>query len=431
MDQKKNALLVTYYWPPAGGPGVHRWLRFSSFFPENDVQLTVFCPDDAAWPIVDEQLQKQVHPALTILRKKVFEPHKYLGKKNNPNVGGGLTASKKQSFIQKAIIWIRGNLFIPDARVFWIRPSVRFLHAYLKSHPEIDTIITTGPPHSLHVIGRNLKRKNQRIKWVADFRDPWTEIDFYQELLPGAWADKRQKAFEKSCLVEADLVLTVSDACATGLAMIGQRKVEVITNGFIFPQESMELQTLDEKFSIAHIGSMSFPRNPEVLWKALSELIFSNPEIKEFLEIKLVGPVDFAVFERIEHYQLTPWLKHIPMVSHEESLQIQLKTQILLLVANNTGNVKGILTGKFFEYLAANRPILAIGEKDSNLEDAVIATTCGEFVAYDETEKAKNYLLRCFQLYQQNALKGTVTNKDQFDSRALTKKMLSLIYPNK
>lgn len=428
MQHSKNALLVTYYWPPAGGPGVHRWLRFSSFFAENGVNLSVYCPEDAAWPIIDTKLNEQVHPSLKIIRRKIFEPHKFLGKKNNPNVGGGLTAGKKQSIVQKLIIWIRGNLFIPDARVFWINPSVRFLHDYLKSHPEIDTLITTGPPHSLHVIGRNLKRKNKQLNWVADFRDPWTEIDFYQDLLPGKWADQRQKAFEKSCLQEADLVLTVSDACAEGLELIGNRKVEVITNGFIFPEIESQSIELDSTFSIAHIGSMSFARNPEVVWKALSEMVQINSEFAEKLEIKLIGPVDYAVFERLEFYQLKKWVTHIPMVSHEESLEIQRKTQLLLLVANNTGNVKGILTGKFFEYLAANRPILAVGESNSNLEVAVNETTSGIFVDYEDVLSTKRYLEQSFALYRENKLFGTATNKDQFDSRVLANKMIQLIY---
>lgn len=424
---EKNALLVTYYWPPAGGPGVHRWLRFSSFFAENGVQLTVYCPEDAAWPIIDPKLNDQVSPSLKIIRRKILEPHKYLGKKNNPNVGGGLTAKKKQSIVQKLIIWTRGNLFIPDARVFWINPSVRFLEKYLKNHPEIDTLITTGPPHSLHVIGRNLKRNNKKLKWVADFRDPWTDIDFYQDLLPGKWADKRQKALEKSCLQEADLVLTVSDACAEGLQLIGERNVEVITNGFIFPETVTKVE-LDSQFSIAHIGSMSFSRNPEAVWSALARMIHANPLVAEKLEIKLIGPVDYAVFDRLQFYNLQKWVTHIPMVSHEESLKIQQESQLLLLVANNTGNVKGILTGKFFEYLAANRPILAIGEKESNLETAIEHTHAGFFADYSSTDSVQTYLEESFALYRENKLIGTAINKDQFDSRSIVKKMIRLIY---
>ena len=231
MQQSKNALLVTYYWPPAGGPGVHRWLRFSSFFAENGVKLSVYCPEDAAWPITDTKLNEQVHPSLKIIRRKIFEPHKYLGKKNNPNVGGGLTAGKKESIVQKLIIWIRGNLFIPDARVFWINPSVRFLHDYLKNHPEIDTLITTGPPHSLHVIGRNLKRKNKHLNWVADFRDPMAQ--------PGYPSDPRTRQCYLG--IEADAMERASYSVFTtpGAARVYKERyperasrIRVLENGF-------------------------------------------------------------------------------------------------------------------------------------------------------------------------------------------------------
>lgn len=425
MPDKKQVLLITYYWPPAGGPGVHRWLRFSKYFDENGYHLHVYCPKDAAWPIIDQELTKQVDKNITEVRNSIFEPHKFLGKKNNPNVGGGLTQGKKSSLFQRFVIWVRGNLFIPDARVFWINPSVRFLNNYLKEHPEIKTVISTGPPHSLHVIALKLKRK-VGFKWVADFRDPWTEIDFYEDLNVVKWADSKQKRLEKACLQTADEVLTVSNSCAEGLERIGGRTVKVVTNGYDFPEFDANSVKLDNKFSIAHFGSMPASRNPDVVWKALNELVHENPEFKEKLQIKLFGPVDFSVFESLKNLDLDSFCEHVPMLTHSESVIKQRETQVLLLVANNVLGVKGILTGKFFEYLGSKRPILAIGSKPSDLEEAIIATKSGAFFDYSELEECKTYLKTCFDLFQQNELKSNPVNLEQYTSRELAKQVIEL-----
>jgi glycosyltransferase involved in cell wall biosynthesis len=427
LEQNRTALLITYYWPPAGGAGVHRWLRFSRYFKENGWDVHVYCPENAAWPTLDPSLEKDVPQDLTVIRKPIFEPHKYLGKKNNPNQGSGITQQKEGSLIQRFIIWVRGNLFIPDARVFWIKPSTRFLNNYLKDHPEIDTIISTGPPHSMHLIAQELKKRHPKIQWVADFRDPWTEIDFYQDLLPGKWADRRHKKLEQSVLKEADKVVTISQTGALDLERIGKREVEVITNGFIFPEFDAKSIELDQKFSIAHYGSMPFARNPQVLWDALQELVIENPEIAAKLQIRLVGPVDFHVLQNIEVAGLTPYLEQISNVSHQESLDMQRKTQVLLLVANRSGNVKGILTGKFFEYLGAKRPILAIGEKNSDLESAMNHTNAGHFVGYDKKELVKEYLRSSFLSYSNQMLYHEATNLEEFSSAGLAKKFIGLL----
>lgn len=427
MKKERSALLITYYWPPAGGAGVHRWLRMSRYFNENNFNLHVYCPQDAAWPILDEALNNEVSSDLIIVRRKIFEPHRYLGSKNNPNKGAGITQQQKAGLIQRMIIWVRGNLFIPDARVCWIRPSARFLKKYLREHPEIDTIISTGPPHSMHLIARRIKQAFPTIHWLADFRDPWTDIDFYHELLPGKWADSRHKKLEKAVLTEADTIVTVSDACAEGLAVIAKRKVELITNGFIFPEFDAQQVKLDAKFTIAHFGSMPYSRNPDALWIALENLLQRIPTFKDALEIKLIGSVDFKIHQILKEKRLDHFVNAIPAVTHSESIQLQRQTQLLLLVANNTGNVKGILTGKFFEYLGAKRPILAIGQKDSDLEAAIHHTKAGFFADFHESEEIEAYLGERFRLFTEGANFHEATNLEVYSSKELTKQLIGLL----
>jgi glycosyltransferase involved in cell wall biosynthesis len=427
LEKNRTALLITYYWPPAGGAGVHRWLRMSQFFKENGVDLHIYCPKDATWPLIDEQLNDEVSTELTIVRRKIFEPHRFLGKSSNPNRGAGLTHSKKKGLVQRFIIWVRGNLFIPDSRVFWICPSTRFLSKYLRANPEIDTVISTGPPHSMHLIARRLKKKFPHLKWTADFRDPWTEIDFYHELLPGKWADRRHHRLEKAVLTEADLLVTVSNACAEGLSRIVNKKVEVVTNGFIFPEFDPRSIRLDEKFTIAHFGSMPASRNPDALWKAIEQLLSGDKEFEKHLEVKLIGSVDFSIREQLKQKGLSTYISFIPSVAHSESIGMQRKSQLLLLVANNSGNTKGILTGKFFEYLGAKRPILAIGENDSDLEVAMSNTEAGYFADNKATEEIVSYLEERFQLFIEGKNYHQAKNLEVYSSRSLAKKFIELL----
>jgi glycosyltransferase involved in cell wall biosynthesis len=424
LKSERNVLLITYYWPPSGGAGVHRWLRFSNYFKENNCNLTVYCPEDAAWPAIDENLNQKVSTDVTVIRRKIFEPNKFINR--GKKAGVGFTQSKKQSFIQKAMIWVRGNMFIPDSRVFWIKPSVRFLSKHLNEHPEITTIISTGPPHSAHLIAFKLQEKFN-VKWIADFRDPWTQIDFYADLLPGKRADKKHKRLEKLVLTKADEVVTVSNACATGLEEIANRKIHVVTNGYDFPEFDASSINLDTKFTISHFGSMPFTRNPLVLWKVLGRLTKENSDIAQHLNINLIGTVDYQVINSLKEYDLEKFVTVTAPIPHEESIALQRSSQLLLLVANNSGNVKGILTGKFFEYLGAKRPIIAIGENDSDLHKIVEHTECGCFVDYSDKSTLIKFIETSFNHYKQGNLSNVAIHTEEFCSSNLVKKVIELL----
>jgi glycosyltransferase involved in cell wall biosynthesis len=428
IDKKpdqNHVLLISYYWPPSGGAGVHRWLRFSKHFKTFGWKLHVYCPKDAFWPVIDETLNRFVSDDLKIIRRKIFEPQKYLGK-SNPNASAGLTKNKKSSLTQNLIIWLRGNLFVPDSRIFWVKPSIRRLRKYLKDNPEIKTIISTGPPHSMHLIARQLK-KEFNVKWIADFRDPWTEIDFYKELKPSQLVDRIHRRLEKAVLIEADQIVTISNGCAEGLEKICNRKVEVIYNGFNtddFDEKSIQL---DQKFSIAHFGSMPFSRNPEVLWCALEQLIKEDHTITENLQINLIGNVDIQVTERIETHNLKRFVNLIPSINFNDSIEKQKQSQVLLLVGNNTGNVKGILTGKVFEYIGSKRPILAVGQKNSDLEKLIVDSECGNFVDFEDVNKCKKIIIELFAKYQSNTNYLNTNKSYLYNSSHSAEKYCSLL----
>ena len=404
----KRVLIITYYWPPSGGSGVQRWLKMSKYLPEYGWQPVVYTTENAEYPIIDNSLEKDVSPEVEVIRKPIFEPYslykKFLGIKKEEKIKAGFASeSKKTGWKEKLSVWIRGNFFIPDARCFWVKPSVRFLKQYLLEHP-VDAIISTGPPHSIHLIAMKL-RQALDIPWIADFRDPWTEIDFYDELHLTRWADRKQHKLERQVLTQADKVVTVSWNWARGLGRLGNRNVRVIQNGYDWiTQPEEKRHPLSPEFTITHLGVIGPARNAPTLWKALQELKSSNEGFSKSLKIKLVGHVDQSVMDSLQSCNLLENTEIIPHVPHDEVQGLQQTSQVLLLLVNNAPNAKGILTGKLYEYLASGRPILCIGPEDGDAAHLLKETNSGQVIDFEDKEKMKDVVLDLYQKYLNNEL---------------------------
>ena len=433
----KRVLIICYYWPPCGGGGVQRWLKFAKFLPEFGWDPLIFTPENPEYPVIDHSLEKDIHPDLKILKLPIWEPYrlynKFTGRKKNERPDAAFTTENKKSALKEKVSnWIRSNLFIPDARKFWIKPSVRFLTNYLKSNP-VDVLVTTGPPHSMHLIGYYLTKK-VKIKWVADFRDPWTNIDFYAELLLTSWADKKHHKLEKLVLQNADHLIAVGNNMKDEFIETGAKNVSVITNGFDPTDIKLEKPLIDKKFSLNHIGVFMKNRNPEMLWNVLSELVHENSTFANDLEIKLIGNIDFFVIESLKEYGLESFLIKIPYIPHNEIIKYQHQAQVLLLLINNTNNAKGMLTGKFYEYLAAKRPILAIGPVDGDAAFILNETKAGIISGFEDTIQLKKNILYYYNLYRENKLRINPVNLYQFSRKELTlklSKILDQLTPNK
>jgi len=314
-------------------------------------------------------LLKDIPEDIKILKQPIWEPYawyrSFIGQKDK-KIGAGFISEKKQpSLLHKIAVWVRGNIFIPDARKLWIAPSVKFLDKYLRENP-VDVLVSTGPPHSMHMIGLELK-KRLGAKWVADFRDPWTNIDFYKELMLSDKADRKHKAMEKEVLKNADVSLTIGYTMTEEMKVLGAKRVETFTNGFDEDDFSAVQPTVDDDFSIAHIGTFSPSRNHTNFWKALSELKAENEVFAKKLKIRTVGVVDYSVRDSIESFGLKENWEEIAYVPHDQVLKYQKSSKVLLVCINNTPNARGILPGKFFEYLASGRPVFAIGPVDGDI----------------------------------------------------------------
>ncbi|GGC87574.1 glycosyl transferase family 1 [Flavobacterium lutivivi] len=423
----KKLLIITYYWPPAGGPGVQRWLKFVKYLPDFNVQPIVYIPENPTYPIIDNGLQSEVSEKAIILKNKIKEPYglaSFFGKNKTKKISSGIIPNKKkQSFVERILLWVRGNIFIPDARFLWVKPSVHYLKKYIEEN-QIDTIVTSGPPHSLHLIGLQLK-KELGVKWFADFRDPWTTIGYHKALKLSSYAEKKHKALEKEVLNSADTIIVTSKTTKAEFQVITSKPIEVITNGY--DVEKVTKQPLDEKFTLAHIGSFLSDRNPKILWQAIQELTKENMDFKNDFQLKLLGATSQEVLDTINEFQLGDFVLNLGYVSHQEAVEHQRKSQVLLLIEINSEDTKSIIPGKVFEYIVSERPIVAIGPKDSDFAEIITSTNTGVFFTYDEKEKLKSVLLNYYELFKNNNLKVHAVGLQQYSRKSLTEKLAQLV----
>lgn len=422
----KKVLIITYYWPPSGGAGVQRWLKFVKYLRQFGWEPLVYTPENPEAPAIDNSLQKDVPENVTVLKTKIWEPYNlyksFIGQKKDEKINAGfLTEKKKPGLTQKISVWIRGNWFIPDARKFWITPSVEFLSEYLKKNP-VDAMVSTGPPHSMHLIALGLKRK-LNIPWLADFRDPWTNIDFYDKLKLTKSSDEKHKKLELEVLKNADKVVVVSWNWAKDFEKILKRNYEVITNGFDEEDFNQSSSKPDDKFSISHIGAMNKDRNPHEFWKALKELSNENESLKKDLRIRLIGKNDISVIDSIEQNGLKGFTETISYLPHNEVLKQICTSQLLLLPLNDTPNTLGIIPGKIFEYLAAKRPIFAIGNENGDSARIIREANAGVVCDFRNKEKIKQELKKMYEEYKNGNLK---INSEKIDIHSRKNKTAEL-----
>ncbi|MEN1785470.1 MAG: glycosyl transferase family 1 [Bacteroidota bacterium] len=423
---KQKVLIVTYYWPPAGGPGVQRWLKFVKYLTEMGVQPWVFIPKNPNYPMVDTSLSTEVPEGIKVVEQPIWEPYQlasfFSANKTKRISSGIIRDNKKQSFLERAMLWVRGNLFIPDARKYWVGPTVQRLTSLLQEE-NIHTLITTGPPHSLHLIGLRLKSRLD-IQWLADFRDPWTGIGYHKKLKLSSFADRKHRSLEKKVLQNADTIITTSDTTTKAFQLMTSKPVVTITNGFDHATPEV---SLDKQFTIAHIGSLLTDRNPKILWEVLSELIHEIPDFKTTLQLRLIGVVGSEVWAALKAYGLEPYVENLGYVAHQSVLRYQAQSQVLLLLEIDSEETQGIIPGKLFEYLRAQRPILAIGPKEWEAGMRVEQHKAGCFISATQKELLKKVLVEWYKKYQKQQLYCEPYNTEQYHRKALTERLRKLL----
>lgn len=420
----KRVLIITYYWVPSGGSGVQRWVKFSKYLRDFGWEPIIYTPENPEYPVIDASFEKEIPEGVRVIKTPIWEPYNVyrnlLGKKGQTINAGFITENRKAGWKERLSIWIRGNFLIPDPRRFWIGPSVRYLNEFLQENP-VDAIVSTGPPHSMHLIAEGVKKQFPFIPWIADFRDPWTQISYYKDLRLTAWADRKHHRFERRVLSNADTVLVVSDDMKREFVAKAETPVVVIPNGFDHEDISAEPVVMDKHFTLSHIGTLTAAQNPVVLWKALSQLCGENDDFANDLFIQLVGKVDFSVFESIDNAGLNQKLVRIDYLNHKEAVLKQQTSQVLLLLINNTPNAGAIITGKLFEYMAVGRPVLGIGPVDGDAAKILNDTSAGEMVDYNDIDTVKTIVMQYYQLYKQGKLSLSAKSVDHYSRRELTR----------
>ena len=406
-----------------GGGGVQRWLKTVKYLREFGWEPIIFTTQNGEASVVDEGLLFEIPTGIETLRIPIWEPFgwykKLTGKKKTDKLAPGVVAAKKgSSLMQNLSVWIRGNFFIPDARKFWIKPATEFLNNYLVNN-NVDAIVSTGPPHTTHLIALSVIKKNH-IPWLADFRDPWTNIDFFHQLKLTNWAEAKHKRLELEVLKKATQVVTVSWSWAADFYNISNRKPIVITNGFD-PEDFLNAGKLplDKKFTITHAGSLNEDRNPHALWIALAEL---SKEVDNFaydLAIKLIGQVASSAIQELVQYELEKNLTQIDNLPHQEVIQQLIKSQLLLLPLNDTPNIDGVIPGKLYEYIGAQRPILCIGKTSGDAAKIINETSAGKISGFEDVASLKTSIQFYYQQYKNNHLKIASTNYEKYSRKVL------------
>ena len=396
----KRLLIITYYWPPTGGSGVQRWVKFSKYLPQLGWQPVIYTPENPEQLARDESLLDDIPACAEVLKTRILEPYEIYRRLTGGKMGEGEVNpvnAQNKSLKQRLSLWVRGNCFVPDPRVGWVRPSLRFLKKYLAEHP-VDAVVTTGPPHSVHLIGRGLKRA-LGLHWIADFRDPWTEMFYYKHLALGPAADRAHHRLEQSVLDEADTVISVSPPVAADFRARTKTPVVLITNGFDeddFPGESFSRAPAPQRprteIRLVHTGLFAADGNPLNLWDALAERCAADPDFRSRLQIRLAGKVDTAITAAIRARGLGENLVDLGYLPHDETVREQRAAAFLLLPLRQEPEYAKVLPGKIFEYLAARRPVLGIGDEDGAAAAILRDTGAGEMFGWDKKDELLSFL---------------------------------------
>jgi glycosyltransferase involved in cell wall biosynthesis len=426
----KKVLIITYYWPPSGGAGVQRWLKFAKYLPEFGWEPIILTVDEnkASYAQKDESLLKEVDLNLKVVRTKTFEPYnlykKVSAKKEIPY--GGFSNEIELSLTEKLSRFVRGNLFIPDPRRGW-KPFATKTALKLIDEEQIGVVVTTGPPHSTHLIGNELK-KRRKIKWIADFRDPWTDIYYYKNLYHSSLAKWYDRKLETKVLNNCDGIITVSHALKELLAKKIRpslhSKISIITNGFDTSDFQDLNPVMNEKFTITYTGTISISYRIENFVMALASL---PDDIKEQMIIRFVGNVPEDIIALFHQNGLKNQFEIIGYVPHRQAVNYMAGASVLLMAIPDVPDNNVIITGKFFEYLAARRPILVIGPKDSEVDKILQETSAGTLIDYDDLEKIKEQINEYFMLSLENKLAINPTGIKKFSRHNLTEKLAKIL----
>ncbi len=397
-----KVLIITYYWPPAGGAGVQRWVKLSKYLSQIGIQPIILTVDEqhASYMQVDHSLENDIGENVKVIKTKSFEPinlyAKMVGKGNVPTAG--FSNVNNQRWSQRVINFIRSNFFIPDPRKGWNKYALREARRIIQEE-NITCVITSTPPHSSQLIGLQLK-KQMNIHWIADMRDPWTDIYYFNEIGHSSYSRNISEKLEKEVLRQADNVITVSESLVQLFQSkdhkIDAKKFKIIPNGYDPEDFDGLTKTSTPFFNVVYTGSMSLQYSPDVFFDVLKESASGRPNIS--LKLTMVGEIDVQIKDKIS--QLAIDVEFVSTVPHAEVTRYQKNADLLLLVIPNVENAEGILTGKLFEYLASENAIIGLGPEQGDAAKIIRQCKSGEMYDRHQRKEMKDYLDLVFDQFE-------------------------------
>lgn len=425
----KKVLIITYHWPPSGGISVLRCLKIAKYLRSFGWEPIIYKPKNAQYEFTDSTNNKDIPEGITILEHPIIEPFnafkKMSGRKADDSQNPVYVRDRKQKLVDKLAIWVRANFFIPDARSLWINPSVRYLSKYLKEN-KIDAIFSDGPPHTNTAIASKLVKKFN-IPWLADFQDPWTQVDYYKMFPIGKRAHRKHSRMEQETFTRAKKITIASPSWAKDLEDIGANNVSPIFYGYDEDDYAKINVKDDAFFSIVHAGLLGMDRSPDTLIKALSDIKKENPEFGEKLKIRLAGLVDYSIIQSMEKAGLKDNLEYVGKRNRSEAIDLIFNGKILLLPLNKADNVQGRIPGKLFELLRVNKPILCLGPNTSDSSLIIKNAEAGVTIDYDNYDELKDFISQNFEKFIAGTFIGTTKNIEEYSNYNQTKKVAEFL----
>ncbi len=421
----KKVLVIIYYWPPSGGAGVQRWLKFVKYLPQFGWQPTVITTTNGDYPAIDESLCKEVPAGIKVIRTKTPTFGKLFKKINGKNSDvpyGSLESSSKDSLLKKLSYWFRLNLVVPDARKVWNKYAYRAASKELLTN-KYDAVVTSGPPHSTHLVGLKLKKK-YNIKWIADFRDPWTKIDYLDEYNRWKITQKIDEKYEKKVYDLCDRFIYSNPLIIKNFKK--STKTYFLSNGYDKDDFKIfkKVKNLD-KFEINYFGIISIERNPLSVLKSVNK-IFEEKNNRN-IRINIWGNIHQSVKDILISNDKNNIVNIHSYIPHKKMVEYLVNSNLLLVVVNKIKSKKGVFPGKIFEYLGSGVEILGIGPEDGDAAKILKETKCGKMFDYDKVDDIANFIEIKYQEWKVGKMFSPSIEIEKYSKITQTKQLADIL----